>query len=34
MVPDAGHAATEPGIATKLIDATKAFRDRGVVVLQ
>jgi proline iminopeptidase len=28
MVPDAGHSATEVGIATKLIEATKAFRDR------
>jgi proline iminopeptidase len=28
MVPDAGHSATEVGIASKLIEATNAFRDR------
>jgi hypothetical protein len=28
MVPDAGHAATEVGIATRLIEATNGFRDR------
>jgi proline iminopeptidase len=28
LVPDAGHAATEVGIATQLIAATNAFRDR------
>jgi proline iminopeptidase len=33
MVPDAGHAASEPSIAAQLIEATKAFRDRGTVVL-
>ena len=26
LVPDAGHSATEPGIAAKLIEATNAFR--------
>jgi proline iminopeptidase len=29
IVPDAGHAATEPGIAARLIEATNAFRDHG-----
>jgi proline iminopeptidase len=29
IVPDAGHSATEPGIATRLIEATDAFRDQG-----
>jgi pimeloyl-ACP methyl ester carboxylesterase len=28
LVPDAGHSATEPGIAAKLIAATDAFRER------
>jgi len=28
IVPDAGHSATEVGIATKLIEATNACRDR------
>ncbi len=28
MIPDAGHSATEPGIAAKLIDVTNAFRER------
>jgi proline iminopeptidase len=28
VVPDAGHSATEVGIATKLIEATNDFRDR------
>jgi proline iminopeptidase len=28
VVPDAGHSATEPGIAAKLIEATNAFRHR------
>jgi proline iminopeptidase len=28
VVPDAGHSATEAGIASKLIEATNAFRDR------
>jgi proline iminopeptidase len=27
IVPDAGHSATEPGIAARLIEATNAFRD-------
>lgn len=27
MIPDAGHAASEPGIQDKLIEATDAFRD-------
>jgi proline iminopeptidase len=28
VVPDAGHSATEPGIAAKLIEATNVFRHR------
>jgi proline iminopeptidase len=28
LVPDAGHSATEVGIATKLIQATNDFRGR------
>jgi proline iminopeptidase len=28
LVPDAGHSATEVGIATKLIEASNGFRDR------
>jgi proline iminopeptidase len=28
LIADAGHSATEVGIATKLIEATKAFQDR------
>jgi proline iminopeptidase len=27
IIPDAGHAASEPGIQTKLVEATDAFRD-------
>ncbi len=29
IVPDAGHAMTEPGIVHELVRATTAFRDRG-----
>lgn len=29
LVPDAGHAAAEPGITHHLIEATDEFRDRG-----
>jgi proline iminopeptidase len=29
IVPDAGHSATEPGIAARLIEATNTFRDHG-----
>jgi proline iminopeptidase len=28
IVPDAGHAATEPGITARLIEATNAFKER------
>ncbi len=27
IIPDAGHAASEPGIQSKLVEATNAFRD-------
>jgi hypothetical protein len=29
MVPDAGHTATEPGIADALVRATDRFRETG-----
>jgi proline iminopeptidase len=29
IVPDAGHSATEPGIAARLIEATNTFGDHG-----
>jgi proline iminopeptidase len=32
IVPDAGHAMTEPGIIHELVRATAQFRDRGIAI--